>query len=44
MAWRLSMRICPGAFGTLTSRQLTALAACSSNSHGRPPFSERMSP
>ena len=44
MACRLSMRIWPGAFGTLTSRQLTALAACSSSSHGCPPFSERMSP
>ena len=44
MACRLSIRIWPGAFGTLTSRQLTALAACSSSSHGRPPLSERISP
>ncbi len=41
-ACRLSARYCPGAFGTLTARQLTALGACSISSHGRPPPTERV--
>ena len=44
MACIESMRIWPGALGTFTSRQLTALADCSSSSHGAPPFSERIRP
>ena len=34
-------RMRPGAFGRFTARQLTALGACSSSSHGMPPFSDR---
>ena len=41
-ACRLSARYCPGALGTLTVRQLTALGACSISTHGRPPPTERV--